>query len=149
MIKHRHQPVSRGVARIASQGSRYMFRTHTAGNNAIMTGCAGTQHLRMINRNQRRPTGITVTQLAQVSGIDAPRRRVPVWLALGMAYADEFVEGMILRKHPRVSLAGVKTARMSRHFDCSKAVRELGLPQSPVERAFKKAVMWFRQNGYA
>ena len=30
----------------------------------------------------------------------------------------------------------------------SKAVRELGLPQTPVEEALGRAVAWFRSNGY-
>ena len=61
VIKHRHQPVSRCVARIASQRGGNMFCTHAGGNNAVMTGCTGTQHLRMINRNQRHPIRISVT----------------------------------------------------------------------------------------
>jgi len=32
--------------------------------------------------------------------------------------------------------------------DPSKAVRELGLPQTPLETAFAQAVAWFRGNGY-
>jgi len=27
-------------------------------------------------------------------------------------------------------------------------VRELGLPQTPVEEALARAVAWFRENGY-
>ncbi|MBP2670719.1 MAG: hopanoid-associated sugar epimerase, partial [candidate division NC10 bacterium] len=34
-------------------------------------------------------------------------------------------------------------------FDPGKAVRELGMPQSPVENALARAVQWFRSNGYA
>jgi dihydroflavonol-4-reductase len=40
---------------------------------------------------------------------------------------------------------------MARHrmfFDAGKAVRALGLPQSPVEEALARAVAWFRANGY-
>ncbi len=33
--------------------------------------------------------------------------------------------------------------------DCSRAVWELGLPQSPLEDAFREAVDWFREHGYA
>lgn len=32
--------------------------------------------------------------------------------------------------------------------DPSRAINELGLPQTPLERAFAEAVDWFRQNGY-
>ena len=33
--------------------------------------------------------------------------------------------------------------------DPSKAIRELGLPQTPLAVAFERAVTWFRENGYA
>lgn len=32
--------------------------------------------------------------------------------------------------------------------DCRKAIRELDLPQTPLETAFAEAVAWFRANGY-
>jgi dihydroflavonol-4-reductase len=34
-------------------------------------------------------------------------------------------------------------------FDASKAVRELGFPQTPAVEALRKAVQWFRVHGYA
>jgi dihydroflavonol-4-reductase len=40
---------------------------------------------------------------------------------------------------------------MSTHrmfFDAGKAVRELGLPQTPVEEPLARAVAWFREKGY-
>ena len=40
-------------------------------------------------------------------------------------------------------------SRYRMYFDASRAVRELGLPQSPVEPALARAVEWFRANGYA
>jgi len=86
--------------------------------------------------------------LAQITGIKAPRFRVPIWLALGAAYADEFVSGKILGRYPHIPISAVKAARKFRHFDCSKAIRELGFPQTVVEESFGKAVRWFRQNGY-
>ena len=32
--------------------------------------------------------------------------------------------------------------------DASKAVKELGMPQSPIEQAIEDSINWFRQNGY-
>ena len=87
--------------------------------------------------------------LERITGIKASRLRIPVWFALGVAYADKLVAGNVFRRRPRVPLAGVKAAQKFRYFDCSKAVIELGLPQTPVEEALKKAVKWFKQNGYA
>ncbi|MFC1926601.1 hopanoid-associated sugar epimerase [Chloroflexota bacterium] len=87
--------------------------------------------------------------LEKITGMRAPRLRIPIWFALGMAYIDEFIEAGLIRKQPSLQVAGVKSATKFRQFDCSKSVRELGLPQTPVEEAFEKAVRWFRENGYA
>jgi dihydroflavonol-4-reductase len=86
--------------------------------------------------------------LGTVTGIKAPSVRIPIGLAVAAGAVDEFVEGRLLRRHPRIPLAAVRTARKIRHFDCAKAVQELGLPQSPIEEALDRAVAWFRQNGY-
>jgi len=46
-------------------------------------------------------------------------------------------------------LAGVQMAAKFMYFDPSRAIRELGLPQTPVREALQRAVEWFRHNGYA
>jgi len=86
--------------------------------------------------------------LGEITGIKAPNVRIPIWLALGAAYVDESVRGKILKRPPRIPISAVRTARKFRHFDCSKAIHELGLPQTPIEEALSRAVSWFRQNGY-
>ncbi len=86
--------------------------------------------------------------LERITGIPAPRVKIPLWLALGAAYASELVAGRLLGRYPPVPVAAVKAARKYRHFDCSRAVRELGMPQTPVIEAFTRAVAWFRQKGY-
>lgn len=85
--------------------------------------------------------------LEQITGIPAPRRRIPLWVALGAAYVDGLV-CRIRRCPPHVPVVGVKLAAKHMYFDASKAVRELGLPQTPVEQALERAVRWYRENGY-
>jgi dihydroflavonol-4-reductase len=87
--------------------------------------------------------------LAQVSGISAPRIRIPYGFAYLSACVSEFVARTITHKPPFVTLAGVKLSRKRMFFDTSKAVRELGLPQTPAIEALSKAVQWFRAHGYA
>ncbi len=87
--------------------------------------------------------------LGRITGLPAPRVRIPLWVARVAAEADEFIARKVTGRPPRIPVAAVKTARSYRHFDCSKAVRELGLPQTPVEEALENAVRWFRANGYA
>jgi dihydroflavonol-4-reductase len=86
--------------------------------------------------------------LETITGIRAPNVRIPIWLALGAAYVDETVRGKMLNRAPRAPISAVRTARKFRHFDCSKAIRELGLPQTPIEESLRKAVLWFREHGY-
>jgi dihydroflavonol-4-reductase len=87
--------------------------------------------------------------LAQVSGMNAPRIRIPYGLAYLSACASEFVARTITHKPPFATLAGVKLSRKRMFFDPSKAVQELGLPQTPAIEALSKAVQWFRAHGYA
>jgi dihydroflavonol-4-reductase len=42
----------------------------------------------------------------------------------------------------------VRIGRKQEFYDCSKAVKELGLPQTPIHVAVDKAITWFRENGY-
>jgi dihydroflavonol-4-reductase len=50
---------------------------------------------------------------------------------------------------PRIPLEGVKMAKYRMHYDCRKAIHELGIPQTSPEIALEKAVRWFRAHGYA
>lgn len=86
--------------------------------------------------------------LERITGIKAPRLRIPVGLAMGAAYLNEFVSTRLRGGPPRIPVAAVKAASHFRCFDCSKAVGELGLPQTPVEESLERAVSWFQQNGY-
>ncbi|HTQ50996.1 MAG TPA: hopanoid-associated sugar epimerase [Candidatus Acidoferrales bacterium] len=85
--------------------------------------------------------------LEEITGLPAPKIRIPYWSALAMAYVSEgvaFATGM----PPRVPLAGVRMGRDKMWFNPAKAIRELGLPQTPPKQAFADAVAWFRANGY-
>jgi len=49
------------------------------------------------------------------------------------------------------SIIGIKRERLYLPVltcDCSKAVKELGLPQTPIEIGFKEAIEWFIRNNY-
>lgn len=86
--------------------------------------------------------------LERISGVPAPRVRLPYYPILCAAYLNEFI-ARVTGKEPLIPLAGVQMARKFMFFDSSKAVRELGLPQRPAEEALARGVAWFRGNGYA
>jgi len=84
--------------------------------------------------------------LAEISGVPAPKFRVPYAVALMAAHVDETVS-KFTGKPPKAPLAGVRMARYKMFFNPAKAIRELGLPQTPPRQALADAVEWFRKNG--
>ena len=84
--------------------------------------------------------------LAGVTGRPAPRLRLPLWLPLAFAYLQA-AAARLSGRPPRVAPEAVRMARQRMYFDASKAVRELGLPQSPLEGAVARAAAWFRARG--
>jgi dihydroflavonol-4-reductase len=85
--------------------------------------------------------------LAEITGLPAPKIKLPYYPLLGLSYLNAAfctLTGATPRMTP-------ETIRMSRHYmfyNPSKAVRELGFPQTPARTALQKAVDWFRANGY-
>jgi dihydroflavonol-4-reductase len=89
----------------------------------------------------------TLAVLEEVSGIPAPKTKIPHWAALAAAHVSEGTS-FFTRKAPKAPLAGVRMAKEKMWFNPIKAIRELGLPQTPPKQAFADAVEWFRANGY-
>ncbi len=85
--------------------------------------------------------------LSALTGVPAPRFRVPYAVAWMAAAAMEGV-ARVTRRPPAVALTAVRMARKRMYFSAEKAVRELGLPQTPAETALADAVRWFTDHGY-
>ena len=86
--------------------------------------------------------------LAEITGLSAPKVRLPYTPILLAAYINEGLS-KITGREPLIPLAGVQMAAKFMYFDPSRAVGELELPQTPVREALQRAVEWFRQHGYA
>jgi hopanoid-associated sugar epimerase len=86
-------------------------------------------------------------QLSQITNLPAPQTSIPAWIPLTVAWVEEKILAP-LGKTPTVPIDGVRMAQQPMYYDASKAIRELGLPQSPLNVALKDAVDWFVSNGY-
>ncbi len=82
--------------------------------------------------------------LAQFSGRHMPRAPMPYFVALILAYLDDFFTGTILRREPFIPLEGVKMARHKMYVSSEKARRELGYDPKPAVQALQEAVEYFR-----
>ncbi len=89
-----------------------------------------------------------LTELAAITGGQAPRIRLPHNLVLPIAYVSETWARLTHGKEPRVTLVGVRLAKKKMFFSSEKAKRVLGYDPRPVEEALRDAVDWFRRNGY-
>ena len=74
--------------------------------------------------------------------------RLPHWIPLVAPRPAPRAAARHAARPPRVSLESVRMSTHRMYFDAARAVRELGLPQTPVEEALARAVEWFRANGY-
>lgn len=88
-----------------------------------------------------------LAMIEELTGLAMPRRRIPYAMAYAVAAASEFLADHVLHRPPTAPLCGVRLAVSPMMFDCSKAVRELGLPQTPVRVALADAIAWLAACG--
>lgn len=86
-------------------------------------------------------------RLERVSGVKAPARRIPYVVALA-AGAITTAWARVAGGEPKVPLDAVRMARKKMFVVSDKAERELGYAPRPVEGALRRAVEWFRGEGY-
>ena len=68
-------------------------------------------------------------------------------MALAAAHVDETIS-RFTGKPPKAPVGGVRMAKYKMFFNPAKAIRELGLPQTPPKQALVDAVEWFSAHGY-
>ena len=88
-------------------------------------------------------------KLAAMTGLPSPKVRVPYVVALATGIVDEVVTGRILGREPRATIDAVRMGRKKMFVSSARAERELGWKTVPVDEALRRAVDWFRVNGYA
>jgi dihydroflavonol-4-reductase len=86
-------------------------------------------------------------RLAGISGGRAPRWRIPYAVAYAAGLASTGWANLTGHE-PRAPLDAVKMAHKKMFVSLDKAKRELGFNPGPVDGALKRAVDWFRANGY-
>lgn len=85
--------------------------------------------------------------LENLTGINAPEKSIPVAVPLTVAWIEETFLAR-LGKSPGVPLDGVRMGTKTMYYDASRAVKELGLPQTDISKALQRSVDWYLANGY-
>ncbi len=76
----------------------------------------------------------------------APAVRFPVFMAVQSGYAYELL-ARITGKPPLNTAAWVRVGSHYSWWDSTRAVKELGMPRTPVEQSIAQAIAWFKGNG--
>lgn len=86
--------------------------------------------------------------LEKVTGIRCPKLKIPYFLALAGGYIFASVLRIPYTSFVLLDIDSVKATSLHWKYDSSKAVRELGFPQTPIEETLEQTVKWFKENGY-
>jgi dihydroflavonol-4-reductase len=90
--------------------------------------------------------GTLLDELKKLTGLKMPTARVPYALALVSALVSEGIAN-ITKKPPMAPLTGVRLARTSMAFDCSKARNELGWTCRTLEASLTDTIRWMSGQG--
>ena len=87
-------------------------------------------------------------KLAEITGLPSPTVKLPYVFAFAAGIVDEAITGRLLHREPRATVDAVRMGKKKMFASSGKAERELGWKIVPVEDALRRAVEWFRANGY-
>jgi dihydroflavonol-4-reductase len=88
-------------------------------------------------------------KLGAITGLPSPKVKVPYSVALAAGIWGSVVVGWMLKREPRATIEAVQMSRKKMFVTSDKAERELGWNPRPVDDALRRAVEWFKANGYA
>jgi len=86
--------------------------------------------------------------LSEVSGRPEVRLRIPHAVVLAWAYVDTWFARLDSKHIPAATPDAVRVSSKKEYFSSAKAMRELGYTFIPAREALRKAVAWYRANGY-
>ncbi|MGD1021435.1 MAG: hopanoid-associated sugar epimerase [Candidatus Sulfotelmatobacter sp.] len=87
-------------------------------------------------------------KLGAISGLPSPKVKLPYFFAFAAGFVDQTVSGRLLGREPRATVEAVRMGKKKMWASSDKATRELGWKIIPAQDALRRAVEWFRANGY-
>lgn len=88
-------------------------------------------------------------KLGAISGLPSPKVKLPYFVAYAAGAVDETVSGRWLGREPRATVEMVRMGKKKMWASSAKAERELGWKSVLADDGLRRAVDWFRANGYA
>ncbi len=122
----------------------YVKDVAVAACNALTKGRSGECYL-MANENLSYQE---FNQLvADELSIKPPVLKIPAIFILLYGLISQSI-ARLTNKPPKVSLSVAQLSLITNYFTAAKAVKELDMPQTPIQTAVAEAFDWFKENGY-
>jgi len=86
-------------------------------------------------------------KMAAELGVSPPKLSIPKLALLAYGRLGSLIASITGRK-PTVSYPMAKIACDAHYFTAEKAIRELDLPQTPIEEGIRESFNWLKANGY-
>ena len=86
-----------------------------------------------------------MSMLKEISGIQPPKYKVPIWLAKTAGIFTP-VYYKLANKTPRFTTYSINTLRGNSYISSNKASRELGYNPRPVKKSIEDTFKWFEEN---
>ncbi len=87
--------------------------------------------------------------IARLGGVFAPFIKMPLPITMAYARALAFFADHITHREPVATPANIRILALKRRVDFSKAVRVLGIPQTPLHEVVARTINWYKKEGYA
>ncbi|MFH1663052.1 MAG: SDR family oxidoreductase [Chloroflexota bacterium] len=113
----------------------------------ILAGDKGQSGERYILSGEQITVRQLMLMLQEISGVQAPSLRMPVWLARIAAGFSPFYYKLTRRK-PRFTTYSIDVLCSNSLICSDKARRELGFTARPARQSISDATSWFKENGY-
>jgi len=113
--------------------------------NALEKGKIGECYI-IGNKNMSYKEAFTV--IANTLGVKPPKLPLPKPVVLSYGLINQAIAKAIGKK-PKVTYPMARISCDTHYFTAEKAVKELELPQSPIEEGIRDSISWMKSNGIA
>lgn len=118
------------------------------GRGHVLAAMKGKVGERYILGGHNTTSKALIEMICLLAGVSPPRLRLPLKVALSVAWVSEILSYYVLKRPPFFPILGLKFLQHGQHLDSSKAQKELGYRISPLEEALSRSIEWFRRVGY-
>ena len=136
--------VARGTVRGYPSGGNNFVDVMDVARGAVAAAERGRRGEMYILGNENLSYREIFTLIAEEAGVTPPRIPIPYALAVLGGYAGT-LWGRLTGREPSIHTVLARMGYVQHYYSSRKAVTELGMPQTPVREAVRRALGWFKE----